>query len=91
MLIGWMLKTRRIPGKLTVLDAGAELPRFTRLFAERYPQQIVHRPHASGLSIDPFARRLSTDEGDMRFDHAMPWCCQPCGPAPCWHRPGCWG
>ena len=71
MLIGWMLKTRRIPGKLTVLDAGAGLPRFTRLFAERYPQQIVHRPHTSGLSIDPFARRLSTDEGDMRFDHAM--------------------
>ena len=71
MLIGWMLKTRRIPGKLTVLDAGAGLPRFTRLFAERYPAQIVYRPHSSGLVIDPFAHRLSTDEGDMRFEHAM--------------------
>ncbi|MES2877639.1 MAG: FAD-dependent oxidoreductase [Pseudomonadota bacterium] len=71
MLIGWMLKTRRIPGKLTVLDASGGIPRFTRLFAERYPDQIVHRPHTSGLSIDPFARKLSTDDGDMRFDHAI--------------------
>jgi NADPH-dependent 2,4-dienoyl-CoA reductase/sulfur reductase-like enzyme len=71
MLIAWMLKTRRIPGKLTVLDAGAGLPRFTRLFAERYPQHIVYRPHSSGLTIDPFARRLSTDEGEMRFEHAI--------------------
>lgn len=71
MLIGWMLKTRNIPGKLTVFDAGAGLSRFTRLFAERYPGQIVYRPHADVLAIDPFARTLSTDEGDMRFDHAI--------------------
>lgn len=71
MLIGWMIKTRRLRAKLTVLDAGAGLPRFTRLFAERYPDQIVHRPHTDGLSIDPFGRKLSTDAGDMRFDHAI--------------------
>lgn len=71
MLIGWMLKTRRIAGKLTILDAGAGLPRFNRLFAERYPQHIVHRPHTDGLLIDPFARKLSFDDGDLRFDHAI--------------------
>ena len=71
MLIGWMLKTRRIPGKLTVIDAGAGLPRFTRLFAERYADQIVHRPHSDGLSIDPFNRKLSTDEGEISFKHAL--------------------
>jgi NADPH-dependent 2,4-dienoyl-CoA reductase/sulfur reductase-like enzyme len=71
MLMAWMLKTRRIPGKLTVLDAGAGLPRFTRLFAERYPQHIVYRPHSSGLTIDPFARRIGTDEGEIRFEHAI--------------------
>jgi NADPH-dependent 2,4-dienoyl-CoA reductase/sulfur reductase-like enzyme len=71
MLIGWMLKSRRISGKLMVLDAGAGPPRFTRLFAERYPNQIVYRPHTSGLTIDPFAHRLSTDEGDLRFEHAI--------------------
>lgn len=71
MLIGWMLKTRRIAAKLTILDAGAGMPRFNRLFAERYPRQIVHHPYTSGLSIDPFARKLSTDAGDMDFDHAI--------------------
>lgn len=71
MMIGWMLKTRRIPGKLTLLDAGAGLPRFTRLFTDRYPDQIVHRPHTDGLSIDPFGRKLSTDDGEMRFEHAI--------------------
>ncbi len=71
MLIGWLLKTRRLRAKLTVLDAGAGLPRFTRLFAERYRDQIEHRPYTQLLSIDPFARKVSTDVGDMRFDHAI--------------------
>jgi NADPH-dependent 2,4-dienoyl-CoA reductase/sulfur reductase-like enzyme len=71
MLIGWLLKSRRIPGRLTVLDATAGPPRFTRLIAERYANQIVYRPHTSGLQIDPFARKLSTDDGEMRFDHAI--------------------
>ena len=71
MLIGWWLKTRRIPGKLTVIDAGAGIPRFTHLFAERYRDQIAHRPHSDGLSIDPFARKLTTDEGEINFKHAL--------------------
>lgn len=70
-LIAWMLKTRRIAGKLTVLDAGAGLPRFNRLFAERYPDQIVFRPYTEELTIDPFARTLSSADGDMHFDHAI--------------------
>ena len=71
MLIGWWLKNKRIPGKLTVIDAGAGIPRFNHLFAERYPDQIVHRPHSDGLAIDPFARKLSTDEGEIHFKHAL--------------------
>jgi NADPH-dependent 2,4-dienoyl-CoA reductase/sulfur reductase-like enzyme len=71
MLIGWWLKTRRIPGKLTVVDAGGGLPRFTRLFAEHYPDQIVYRAHSQRLVVDPFARKLSTQDGVMGFDHAI--------------------
>jgi NADPH-dependent 2,4-dienoyl-CoA reductase/sulfur reductase-like enzyme len=71
MLIGWFLKSRRIPGKLTVIDAGAGIPRFTHLFADRYPDQIVHRPHSEILAIDPFTRKLSTDDGEIKFDHAL--------------------
>lgn len=71
LLIAWLLKSRHIAGRLTVLDAAAGPPRLTRLFAERYAQQIVYRPHTSGLVIDPFARKLSSDDGEMRFDHAI--------------------
>lgn len=71
MMVGWWLKTRRIKAKLTVLDAGGGLGRFTRLFAERYPDQIDYRPHTVIRSVDPFARTLSTEEGDLRFAHAM--------------------
>lgn len=71
MMLGWWLKTRRIKGKLIVLDATGGFPRFTRLFAERYPDQIEHRPYSVIRSIDPRGRRVITDDDDLRFDHAM--------------------
>jgi NADPH-dependent 2,4-dienoyl-CoA reductase/sulfur reductase-like enzyme len=71
MLLAWWLKTNRIKGKVTVLDAGGGLPRFTRLFAERYSGLIDFQPHTVIRSIDPFAKRITTDDGDLPFDHAM--------------------
>jgi NADPH-dependent 2,4-dienoyl-CoA reductase/sulfur reductase-like enzyme len=71
MLIAWLIKTRRLRARLTVIDAGAGMPRYNRLFAERYADQIVHRPHSEVRAVDPYARRLSTDEGELRFDHAL--------------------
>jgi NADPH-dependent 2,4-dienoyl-CoA reductase/sulfur reductase-like enzyme len=71
MLLAWWLKTQRIKGKVTVLDAGGGLPRFTRLFAERYPGLIEFVPYAAIRSVDPFTRRITTDDGDLPFDHAM--------------------
>jgi NADPH-dependent 2,4-dienoyl-CoA reductase/sulfur reductase-like enzyme len=71
MLLAWWLKKQGIKGKLTLLDAGGGLPRFTRLFAERYPGLIDFQPHSLIRSIDPFARRVTTDDGDIPFDHAM--------------------
>ncbi len=71
MLLAWWLKTRRIKGKVTVLDAGGGLPRFTRLFGERYPDHIDFQPHTTIRAVDPIGRTVSTDDGDVRFDHAM--------------------
>ncbi len=71
MMIGWWLKTRGIAGKLTVLDAGGGLGRFTRLFAERYRDQIDYRAHTVVRGVDPFARTIHTDDGELRFAHAM--------------------
>lgn len=71
MLLGWWLKTRGIKGRLVVLDATGGMPRFTRLFAERYPDQIEHRPYSVIRSIDPHTRRLVTDDDELRFAHAV--------------------
>lgn len=71
MLLAWWLKTQGIKGKVTVLDAGGGLPRFTRLFAERYPGFIDFHPYTAIRSVDPFARRITTDDGDVAFEHAM--------------------
>jgi NADH dehydrogenase FAD-containing subunit len=71
MLLAWWLKTHRIKGKITVLDAGGGLSRFTRLFGERYPEYIDFHPHTNIRAVDPFARTVLTDDGDIAFDHAM--------------------
>ena len=71
MLIGWWIKSRGLKARLTVLDAGAGMPRFNRLFAQRYAAQIDHRPHAVVQSVDPFARRISSSDGELRWDHAL--------------------
>ncbi len=71
MLLAWWLKTRHMKGKVTVLDAGGGLPRFTRLFAERYPGLIEFVPYAAIRAVDPFQRRITTDDGELSFDHAM--------------------
>ena len=71
MLLAWWLKNQRFKGKVTVLDAGGGLPRYTRLFAERYPGLIEFVPYAAIRSVDPFTRRITTDDGDLPFDHAM--------------------
>ena len=71
MLLAWWIKTQGIKGKVSVLDAGGGLPRFTRLFAERYPGLIDFQPYTVIRSVDPFARRIVTDDGVVSFDHAM--------------------
>lgn len=71
MMLGWWLKTHGIKGRLIVLDATGGMPRFTRLFADRYPDHIEHRPYSVIRSVDPYAQRVVTDDDDLRFEHAM--------------------
>jgi NADPH-dependent 2,4-dienoyl-CoA reductase/sulfur reductase-like enzyme len=70
-LIGWWIKSRRLKARLIVLDAGGGMPRFNRLFGERYKAQIEHRMHAPVRRVDPFRKTVTTDDGDERFDHAL--------------------
>ncbi|MCX7148442.1 MAG: FAD-dependent oxidoreductase [Rhodocyclales bacterium] len=71
VMIAWMLKTRRIKGRLILVDAGGGMQRFNRMFAERYKDQILHLTHAPVKSIDPFRKTLSTEFDELRFDHAI--------------------
>ena len=71
VMIAWRLKERRIPGRLTLVDAGGGMQRFNRAFAERYKDQVRHLTHATVKSLDPFARTLKTEVDEIRFDDAI--------------------
>lgn len=70
-MIGWLLKSRKIKGKLIVLDPNPSFLGFSRIFAELYQDQIVYLPHARVKSVDPFNKTVSTDLADFRFDDAI--------------------
>jgi NADPH-dependent 2,4-dienoyl-CoA reductase/sulfur reductase-like enzyme len=70
-MIAWLLKTRRIKGRLVLVDAGGGMQRFNRIFAERYEDQVVHLTHAPVKAIDPFRKTLNTDFDELKFDDAI--------------------
>lgn len=71
LLIGWLLKSRGIRGRLTVIDPNPVAPGFSRTFAEHYKDQIVYLPQARVKAVDPFAKTISTDFDELRFDDAI--------------------
>lgn len=71
LAIAHLMKTRAVPGRLTLLDAGAPPQRFADVFAEQYRDQVRILPHARIRSVDPFAQRIVTDFDDLRFDDAL--------------------
>lgn len=71
LMIAASLQARKIKGRLTLIDAGGGMQRFNRVFAERFRDQIQHLTHATVKAIDPFARILSTEFDEFRFDDAI--------------------
>ncbi|MBI5107849.1 MAG: NAD(P)/FAD-dependent oxidoreductase [Rhodocyclales bacterium] len=71
VMIAASLKSRKITGRLLLVDAGGGMQRFNRVFAERYKDQIQHLTHATVKAIDPFARILATEFDEIRFDDAI--------------------
>ena len=71
VMIAWWLKTRKIAGRLLLVDASGGMPRFNRVFADRYPDQVRHLTHATVKAIDPFARILRTEFDEIGFDDAI--------------------
>lgn len=70
-MIGWLLKSRKIKGKLIVLDPNANSLGFGQIFSELYPEQITYLPHARVKAVDPYNRTIATDLADFRFDDAI--------------------
>lgn len=74
-LVAWWFKTHKIPGRVTILDHKPGVapigPGFRKAFEELYKDQITYVPNAHVQEVDPFARRIKTSAGDMRFDHAV--------------------
>jgi NADPH-dependent 2,4-dienoyl-CoA reductase/sulfur reductase-like enzyme len=70
-MIGWMLKTRKIKGRLIVLDPNPISPVFRRIYTERYRDQIHYVDGATVKRVDPFKRSVSTEFDDYAFDDAI--------------------
>ena len=74
-LVAWYIKTHKIKGKVTILDHKDGVrpigPGFRAAFEELYPDIISYVPNAHVQEVDPFAKRIRTSAGDMRFDHAV--------------------
>lgn len=70
-MIGWLLKSRKIKGKLTILDPNSHILGFNRIFSEHYKDQITYVSQARVRSVDPFNKTIVTDLADFRFDDAI--------------------
>ena len=66
--IGSLLKSRRIKGKLIVIDPNPTALAFNRSFTDVYRDQIVYMRQTEVKSVDPFNRRIVTEFDDVRFD-----------------------
>jgi NADH dehydrogenase FAD-containing subunit len=70
-LIAWWFKTRKVKGRLIVLDPNPVSPTFRRVFTDRYKDWVVYVPDARVTAVDPFNKKVSTEFDDYRFDDAI--------------------
>jgi NADH dehydrogenase FAD-containing subunit len=70
-MIAWWLKTRKVKGKLIVLDPNPIALGFDRVYRQHYADQIIYVPQAAVKSIDPFGKTVVTDFDTIKFDDAI--------------------
>lgn len=70
-LIAWWFKTRKIKGRLIVLDPNPVSPIFRRVFTDRYKDQVIYVQDARVTAVDPFNKKVSTEFDEYRFDDAI--------------------
>lgn len=70
-LIGGLLKSRKIKGRLIVLDPNPVSPAFRQIFSTRYKDQIVYVDDARVHSVDAFNKKVFTEFDEFGFDDAI--------------------
>lgn len=71
MLIAWWLKTRKIPGRLILIDPNPLMPAFRSILLDRFKAQIVYFDHARIEQLDLARQTVTTEIDDIRFDQAL--------------------
>lgn len=71
MLLAWWLKTRRIPGRLVIVDPNPMMPAFRTILLDRFREQVRYIDHAHLRQVDLERRIASTDIDDIPFDEAL--------------------
>ena len=71
MLIAWWLQTRKIPGRLIIVDPNPMMPAFRSILLERFKDQVTYLDHAFIRQIDLARQTVSTEIDDIHFDQAL--------------------
>jgi len=70
-LIAWWMKTRRIKGRLIIIDPNQPALGFERVFRDAYPEQVTYLPQAQVKNIDPYKKQIVTDFDTIDFTDAI--------------------
>lgn len=74
-LVAWWFKTHGIKGHITILDHKDGVrpigTGFREAFRDLYGDLITYVPNAHVQELDPFAKRIKTKAGDLKFDHGV--------------------
>ncbi len=74
-LVAWWFKTHNIKGHITILDHKDGVRPigvgFREAFRDLYGDLITYVPNAHMQELDPFAKRIKTSAGDLKFDHGV--------------------
>lgn len=70
-LIGWLMKSRKIKGRLIILDPNQISPGFRQVLTGRYKDQVVYVDDARVKAVDPFNRKVITEFDEFHFDDAI--------------------
>lgn len=70
-MIAWWLKTRRIKGRLVILDPNQPALSFDRVFRDTYREQVAYLPQARIKTLDPYRKQVVTEFETIDFADAI--------------------